>query len=254
MGSIRIRALTKAFPWRGGRLLPVLDNVTIDAEDHQFVCLLGPSGSGKSTTLNILAGLIDPDSGLITVDGASDYRHVRYGYVFQRPRLLNWKTVRGNLSFVLSASRVPRREWDDRVRRYVRLVGLDQFADEYPMRLSGGMQQRVAIARALVIDPAVLLMDEPFSHLDELTARRMRVELLKIWHQDRRTILFVTHNPLEAAYLADKIYVFSRRPATVVSEVAVDIPRPRDIDDPALVPIRKRILQRLLEVGDGAEV
>ncbi len=254
MGSVRIRALTKAFPRRDGRLLPVLENLTIDAEDRQFVCLLGPSGSGKSTTLNILAGLTDPDSGLITVDDGPDYRKVTYGYVFQRPRLLNWKTVSGNLYFVLSASRLPRNEWDDRVRRYIRLVGLDQFADEYPMHLSGGMQQRVAIARALVIEPDVLLMDEPFSNLDELTARRMRVELLKIWHQERRTILFVTHNPLEAVYLADKVYVFSRRPATVVSAVAVDMPRPRDIDDPALVPIQKRILHTLLEVDGGAEV
>ncbi len=253
MARVCIRALSKAFPRRDGSLLPVLDNLSIDAEDNQFVCLLGLSGSGKSTTLNVLAGLTDPDSGVITVDGGPDYRNVVYGYVFQRPRLLNWKTVRGNLYFVLSAARLSRDEWEDRVDHYLRLVGLDQFADEYPMQLSGGMQQRIAIARALVIEPDVLLMDEPFSNLDELTARRMRVELLKVWQQARHTILFVTHNPLEAVYLADKIYVFSPRPATVIGEVPVEIPRPRDIDDPALVPIQKRILRMLFDAGNGTE-
>jgi len=253
MAHVRIRALTKAFSRRDGSQLSVLENLSIDAEDNQFACLLGPSGSGKSTTLNILAGLTEPDSGLITVDDGPDYRKVTYGYVFQRPRLLNWKTVAGNLHFVLSASRLPRHEWEDRVHHYIRLVGLDQFADEYPMQLSGGMQQRVAIARALVIEPDVLLMDEPFSNLDELTARRMRVELLKIWQEERRTVLFVTHNPLEAVFLADRIYVFSPRPATVVSEVSVDIPRPRDIDDPALIPIQKSILRTLLEGSNATE-
>lgn len=245
MARVEIQELSKTFRRRDGSLLPVLDRVSLTADDGQFVCILGPSGSGKSTTLHILAQLVAPDSGTIRVDGDVDYRRVTYGYVFQRPRLLNWRTVRQNLYFALSASSTPRDLWQRRAEHYLQLVGLDQFADEYPLQLSGGMQQRVAIARALVIEPDVLLMDEPFSSLDELTARHMRVELLKIWQQERRTIFFVTHNALEAAYLSDRVYVVSARPATVIQEVAVDLPRPRDIDDLALIPIQRGILSAL---------
>jgi ABC-type nitrate/sulfonate/bicarbonate transport system ATPase subunit len=245
MARVQIEGLTKTFQRRDGGRLPVLHNLDIRAEDGQFVCLLGPSGSGKSTTLHILAQLVEPDSGTITVDGGLGYRQVTYGYVFQRPRLLNWKTVRENLHFALSGSRIPRNEWKDRADHYLRLVGLEQFADEYPLQLSGGMQQRAAIARALVIEPDVLLMDEPFSSLDELTARQMRVELLRIWQRERRTIFFVTHNALEAVYLADRVYVVSARPATVIREVPIAIPRPRDMDDVVLIPLQKGILQAL---------
>ncbi len=246
MGQLRIKGLSKAFRRRDGSVLPVLENVNMEVWDGEFVCLLGPSGSGKSTTLNILAGLVDPDGGSVTADGDDQDGRVRFGYVFQQPRLLNWKTARANLEFALSAYPLSRDQVRPRTDRYLRLVGLEDFADEYPLQLSGGMRQRLAIARALVIEPAVLLMDEPFSGLDELTARTMRVELLRIWHRERRTILFVTHNPLEAAYLADRVYVVSARPATIVNEVPVTIPRPRDIDEPGLIPIQKRILGSLL--------
>jgi len=165
---------------------------------------------------------------------------------FQQPRLLNWKTVRENVIFALAACKLSHREGQARIGHYLRLVGLEDFADEYPLQLSGGMRQRVALARALVIEPDVLLMDEPFSGLDELTARTMRVELLGIWQRERRTILFVTHNPLEAAYLADRIYLLSSRPASVIREVTVNLPRPRDIDDPALIPIQESIVKTLL--------
>ncbi len=247
MGQLRIQGLTKTFRRRDGGVLPVLENMTMEVGEGEFVCLLGPSGSGKSTTLNILAGLVDPDRGTVVADGEPEDGRARFGYVFQQPRLLNWKTAWGNLEFALSAYRLSGGEVRLRTDRYLRLVGLEDFADEYPLQLSGGMRQRLAIARALVIEPAVLLMDEPFSGLDELTARNMRVELLRIWHRERRTILFVTHNPLEAAYLADRVYVVSARPARVVSEVQVTIPRPRDIDDPGLIPIQKRILGSLLD-------
>ena len=244
MAGLRIEGLSKTMHRRSGAF-PVLDCLSIEAAEGQFVCRVGPSGSGKSTTLNILAGLIPPDGGSVVVD---DQRtRVSYGYVFQQPRLLNWKTVRQNLAFVLTACGVKPQESRDRISHYLRLVGLEDFADDYPLQLSGGMRQRVAIARALVIEPDVLLMDEPFSGLDELTARNMRVELLEIWQRERRTILFVTHNPLEAAYLADTVYVLSPRPAQVVRQVTVDLPRPRDIDDPALIPIQKTIIQTLLD-------
>lgn len=246
MAQLRIEGLSKTFLRQDGAPLPVLRKLSIEAGDGEFVSLLGPSGSGKSTTLNVLAGLIEPDAGQVFVNGGTGAGSITYGYVFQQARLLNWKTVRENIVFALSACKVSHREGQGRIGHYLRLIGLQDFADEYPLQLSGGMRQRVALARALVIEPDVLLMDEPFSGLDELTARTMRVELLGIWHRERRTILFVTHNPLEAAYLADRIYLLSPRPATVIREVTVDLPRPRDIDDPALIPIQKSIVQTLL--------
>ncbi len=223
----------------------MLRDLDIHAEDGELICLLGPSGCGKSTTLHVLAGLVEPDSGSIDVDGGR-WRDFVYGYMFQRPRLLNWRTARENVYFALEGRGIQREEWRERADRYLALVGLDTFADEYPLQLSGGMQQRVALARALAIEPDVLLMDEPFSGLDELTARTMRAELLRIWERERRTVFFVTHNALEAAYLADRVYVLSPRPATVVDEVRVSLPRPRDVDDPVVHELSRAILRRVL--------
>lgn len=245
MAGIVVRDLNKSFRMKSGETLRVLQDLNLVAHDGEFVCLLGPSGCGKSTTLNILVGLADPDSGQIYVDGTASYRQARYGYVFQRPRLLAWRTVRENITFALKYFGVPSSRWPERVDRYLRLVGLDQFAEEYPHALSGGMQQRVAIARALAVEPDILLMDEPFSNLDELTARRLRRELLRIWSQERKTVLFVTHNALEAVYLADRVYLLSPRPATVFREVTVGVPRPRDSEDPRLLQLYKEIVVAL---------
>ncbi len=246
MARIEIRGLGRSFRRRSGEALAVLRDLHIHADDGELICLLGPSGCGKSTTLHVLAGLVEPDSGSIDVDGGGRWRDLVYGYVFQRPRLLNWRTARENVSFALEGRGVPRWLWRERADRYLGLVGLDAFADEYPLQLSGGMQQRVALARALAIEPDVLLMDEPFSGLDELTARTMRAELLRIWEHERRTVFFVTHNALEAAYLADRVYVLSPRPATVIDEVSVALPRPRDVDDPAVHDLSRAILRRVL--------
>ncbi|MBI3013486.1 MAG: ABC transporter ATP-binding protein [Candidatus Tectomicrobia bacterium] len=246
MSFLVIEDLHKTFRLQNGTPLPVLGGVSFSVEEREFCCLLGPSGCGKSTVLNILAGLMTTDGGKVTVGGKSlEVSPVRTGYVFQKSRLLNWRTVRENLHFAMEARQIPRSQWADRVNRYVRLVGLEQFVEEYPLSLSGGMQQRVAIARALVIDPDILLMDEPFSHLDELTARTMRQELLRIWREDRRTVLFVTHNALEAVYLADRVHLFGTRPATIMKTVPVDIPRVRQIDDPRLIALQKEILGAL---------
>lgn len=246
MSYLVVDNLVKTFHLQNGAPLPVLGGVSFAVQEREFCCLLGSSGCGKSTILNVLAGLMTPDGGRVTVEGRSlDSSPVRTGYVFQKSRLLNWRTVRENLHFVMEAGRIPRSEWKGRVERYVKLVGLEQFADEYPLSLSGGMQQRVAIARALVIDPDILLMDEPFSHLDELTARTLRHELLRIWREDRRTILFVTHNALEAVYLADRIHLFSPRPARIMKTVAVEIPRVRQFEDPRVIALQKEILEAL---------
>ncbi|MBI2954301.1 MAG: ABC transporter ATP-binding protein [Chloroflexi bacterium] len=246
MASIQIKNLHKTFYQKSGTALQVLDNLAIEAQDREFVCLLGPSGCGKSTSLHILAGLVEADSGEILINGKPNYRDASYGYVFQRPRLLNWKTVTDNIKFGLQSYGVPGEQHDARVSRYLSMVGLGAFAGEYPLTLSGGMQQRVAIARALAIEPDILLMDEPFSGLDELTARSMRIELLKVWSEDRKTVLFVTHNALEAVFLADRIYLLTPRPTKVFKMVEVDVPRPRDLEDERLMRIHRDIIKSLV--------
>lgn len=254
MARVSIRNLNKVYTTDEGRPLPVLRDLSIDADEGEFVCILGPSGCGKSTTLDILAGLTSKDSGSVEVDGTKDDA-VTSGYVFQRPRLLNWRTVGQNLEFALQAHRVPEEEWTDRVHEKLTLVGLADFTNAFPLTLSGGMQQRTAIARALVIEPDLLLMDEPFSSLDELTARHLRTELLRIWHELHRTVMFVTHNALEAAYLADRIYIVGPRPASVIGELTVDVDRPRRPDDPRLITVQHHIIDTLeAAAGDSAAV
>lgn len=246
MATIELNSLHKAYPTRSRTgVLRVLDDFSLSIEDGEFVCLLGPSGCGKSTTLDVLAGLTTPDSGTVTVGGSAGWEGLTVGYVFQRPRLLNWRTVRQNLEFALAGHGSPRRTWREKTDEYLRLVGLADFADAYPLSLSGGMQQRVSLARALVIEPDVLLMDEPFSNLDELTARRLRLELLEIVANQETTVLFVTHNALEAAFLADRICVLSSRPAHVINEFDVPVDRPRSPEDPTLVTIQRQVLTML---------
>lgn len=252
MATIKLDHLRKAYPTKSGSgALRVLDDFSLTVADREFVCLLGPSGCGKSTTLDVLAGLTKPDAGTVTVGGSAGWSGLTCGYVFQRPRLLNWRTVRQNLEFALAGKGAPRKRWLGKTDEYLRLVGLADFADAYPLSLSGGMQQRVSLARALVIEPDVLLMDEPFSSLDELTARRLRVELLDIVSTQKTTVLFVTHNALEAAFLADRICVVSQRPAKVVEEFDVPVGRPRTPEDPALVAIQAQVLT-MLEPDDAS--
>lgn len=245
MASVTIKNLNKTYTTEEGAPLPVLRDLCMDVEEHQFVCILGPSGCGKSTTLDILAGLTDKDSGEIQIDGSTDSDHVVTGYIFQRPRLLNWRTVSDNLRLVLRSRGVPEDQWEQRIETYLGLVGLADFSDAYPLTLSGGMQQRVGIARALVIEPDLLLMDEPFSSLDELTARHLRVELVRLWREVRRTIMFVTHNALEAAFLADRIFIVGDRPASVVGSVDVAVPRPRDPEDPGVIAVQRQVMDIL---------
>ena len=243
---LEMRGVRKWFARADGGALDVLDGLDVTVEPRGFVCLVGPSGAGKSTVLNLLAGLLMPDAGTILADGQPfDPAHHRIGYVFQKPRLLNWRTVRGNIAFALEAAGVARGERESRARDVLTLVGLEQFADEYPLALSGGMQQRVAIARALAIEPEVLLMDEPFSHLDELTARAQRRELLRFRDKIAASVVFVTHNALEAVYLGDRVCVLSPRPSRIVAEFPVDAPRTRPPEDPALLTLERDVLRAL---------
>ena len=246
MATIELANLDKAYPVKSeSGVLQVLHDFSLTVRDGEFVCLLGPSGCGKSTTLDILAGLTDPDSGTVTVNGSANWKGLTCGYVFQRPQLLNWRTVRQNIEFSLAGKGEPRSVWRERTDKYLDLVGLSDFAEAFPLSLSGGMQQRVSLARGLAIEPDVLLMDEPFSSLDELTARRLRLELLEIVTKQQTTVLFVTHNALEAAFLGDRICVVSQRPARIVDEFVVPIARPRSPEDVALVQIQRRVLDML---------
>jgi len=244
--QIALQGISKEFRRQAGARLAVLRDVTLTVDAGEFCCVVGASGCGKSTILNIVAGLIPPDAGQVLIDDVRlDSKRVRIGYVFQKPRLLNWKNVRENVLFALKAGGVSGAAARTRAERYLQLVGLANFMDEFPLSLSGGMQQRVAIARALAIEPDMLLMDEPFSHLDELTARTLRAELLRIWQQSRKPVMFVTHNALEAVYLADQVLILSGRPATIMKSVRVSLPRDREMEDPRLVALQREVLDAL---------
>jgi NitT/TauT family transport system ATP-binding protein len=169
------------------------------------------------------------------------------GYVFQEHRLLPWRTVAQNLEIVLSAALVPKKEWAPRISRYLHMLEIEPFRDAWPMRLSGGQRQRVSIARALAIHPAVVLMDEPFSTLDEVTARTMRQELLEVWEQSQRTIVFVTHSIREALFLADRIVILTRGPAEVLDVIEVGLPRPRQYEDPRLTEREAAIVDNVMQ-------
>ena len=214
----------------GGEELRVLDRVSLDVARGEFLCLLGPSGCGKSTLLRLIGGLIEPTSGQIRIGGqtpAEAQAAKALGFVFQEPSLLPWRTVMGN---VLLSSEVNRRgqpEVSRSVDNLLRLVDLENYSGYYPFQLSGGMLQRVALARALAVGASVLLMDEPFGALDEITRTAMRYELLRLWDADQKTVLFVTHSISEAVTLSDRVVVLSSRPARITGVIEVDLPRPR---------------------------
>ena len=252
--AISVDNLTKRFsaPGADGRFV-VLDSVSLTVDEGKFVSIVGPSGCGKSTLLNIIAGIETYDDGALTVSpkAGGDGVHPRIGYVFQSPRLLNWLTVEDNIHFVLEAQNVDRRLWRERVSKYLDMVGLAGQERNYPLKLSGGMQQRVAIARALAIEPDILLMDEPFSHLDAITARKMRFDLMAILERAKPTILFVTHDLAEAVFLSDRIYMMSTKPARIFKRVPIDVPRPRKPEDPAIFDLEKDLVREFFSVVEA---
>jgi len=251
--SIEISNVTKTYPPRGDSAgWKALDRATFSVSPGEFVCILGPSGCGKSTLLNILSGLDDQYEGLAAIHGRSvsqtDAKGSRIAYVFQEPRLMPWRTVRANIEFALAASKFPPSEWKERIDNCLALVELSQFAQFYPLQLSGGMQQRAAIARAFSIEPDVLLMDEPFSALDELTARRLRQQLLTIWEKFRSTVLFVTHNAFEATFLSDRILMMTKGPGgKFCDEIELsDLSRPRSYEDVRVFEKSRFVVERLV--------
>ncbi|MGH7099451.1 MAG: ABC transporter ATP-binding protein [Stellaceae bacterium] len=247
--AIAVANLTKRFSGPGGGYaVTVLDAITLNVEGGQFATIVGPSGCGKSTLLNIIAGIEPYDSGSVIIAAPAGRAAPRIGYVFQSPRLLNWLSVRQNIEFVLDAQKIPRQFWRERIARYLDMVGLAGQERNYPLNLSGGMQQRVAIARALAIEPDILLMDEPFSHLDAITARKMRLDLAGILQRAGPTILFVTHDLSEAVFLSDHIYMMRTRPARIFKHVPIDIPRPRQPEDERLFDLEKGLLRDFFSV------
>lgn len=243
MSSINVKGLTKVFDTASGPL-KILDDVSFDVKEGEFVCLLGPSGSGKSVTLNCISGLLPITSGSVHVDGISVVEQKpSYGYVFQQPRLIPWRTVEDNLRFALRAETGKAVEDEDkRILDVLELVNLSGYEKFYPHQISGGMQHRVGIARAYVRDPGLLMMDEPFGALDEMTARRLRSELVHTWLRDRRTVVFVTHDIIEACYLADRIVIYTPKPTRIAEIIEVKLPRPREYGSAEMHHIESQVL------------
>jgi NitT/TauT family transport system ATP-binding protein len=214
-----------------GKLTMALSDVSLSVEPGEFISLLGPSGCGKSTLLRLIGDLLRPSAGTLTVKGKSPARARSdrdYGIVFQAPVLYDWRTVVKNVQLPLEIFKVRGPERASRTAELLKLMGLQDFAGSYPWQLSGGMQQRVAIARALSFRPSILLMDEPFGALDEMTRERLNMELLNIWRQTGTTIVFVTHSIAEAIFLSTRVVVMTPRPGKIERIIAVDLPQPRD--------------------------
>jgi len=225
MSVVQIKEVTKQFG-----PTTALQSIDLEIEEREFVSLIGPSGCGKSTLLRIIGDLIQPTSGTALVNGKAA-RQARidrdYGIVFQDAVLYDWRTVAKNIALPLELARWGRKRRATKVEEMLELVELGGFESHYPWQLSGGMQQRVAIARALSFDPALLLMDEPFGALDEMTRERLNIELLNIWEASGSTIVFVTHSIAEAVFLSTRVVVMSPRPGRIADVIPIDLPRPR---------------------------
>lgn len=224
--------VTKEFA-AGRSTTMALERIDLSIRAGEFISLIGPSGCGKSTLLRLVADLIAPSAGAIRVNGKSAAQARRdrdYGMVFQAPVLFEWRTVERNVRLPMEIVGTPRAEQERRSRELLSLVELGEFAEHHPWQLSGGMQQRAAIARALALQPRLLLMDEPFGALDEMTRERMNDELLQVWEQTATTILFVTHSIPEAVFLSSRVVVMSARPGRITNVVDIDLPRPRNVD------------------------
>jgi len=252
--GIQVVDVDKVYPTRGGSL-KALDRISLSVPPGEFVCAIGPSGCGKTTMLYILAGLDTPSSGQVLVDGrpiaGTDPSRV---LLFQEAALFPWLTVQDNIEFGLKMNATPPRERRATTQRLLQMVHLEPFADAWVHELSGGMKQRVALARALAVDPAVLLLDEPFGALDAITRQLLHDELQELWMRMSKTIVFVTHNVREAVVLGDRVVVFSPRPGRIVADHRVNLPRPRHIDDAETVALARRIsadLQLVRDVDQG---
>jgi len=230
---VRISGVDKLFGSDSGSVTTALQGINLDIGRGEFVSLIGPSGCGKSTLLRIIGDLIQPTTGSVTVNGklCAVARHDRdYGMVFQAPVLFDWRTVEDNVKLPLELMGWDKARRDARASEMLNLVELGEFLRHRPYQLSGGMQQRVAIARALAFEPSILLMDEPFGALDEMTRERMNQEVLRIWERTGITVVFVTHSIPEAVFLSSRVVVMSARPGRITDLIDIDLPRPRDVE------------------------
>ncbi|WP_367874988.1 ABC transporter ATP-binding protein [Luteolibacter sp. Populi] len=250
--AIEVKDLWMTFPGkRKGEQVHVLENVSLTVKRGEFVCIVGPSGCGKSTLLNIIGGFLQQSSGKVLVEGQPVIGpNPKRIFVFQENGVFPWLNVEDNVGFGLLER--PEEERRETVSRYIDMVGLTGFDKSYPRELSGGMRQRVEIARALAASPDIIYMDEPFGALDFITRMKMRADLVRIWQEEKKTILFVTHDIEEAVQLADTVLVMSKRPATVQFSERIEIPRPRDLDSRGYLEARDRIFREMgmsLKVG-----
>ncbi|HSJ34443.1 MAG TPA: ABC transporter ATP-binding protein [Acidimicrobiia bacterium] len=246
---VDVNGVGKTFEGRSGRV-EALRDISLRIEPGDFVSLIGPSGCGKSTLLRLMADLLQPSAGTLLVNG-KDPHQARvdgdYGIAFQRATLLDWRTVKRNVELPLELTGMEAGPRGERAHELLSMVGLDDFLGHYPWQLSGGMQQRVAIARSLVQHPPLLLMDEPFGALDEMTRESMQQELMRIWRDTGTTVIFVTHSIPEAVFLSTRVVVMSARPGRITDEIAIDLPQPRDFD----VRESPRFFELLTEVREA---
>jgi NitT/TauT family transport system ATP-binding protein len=254
MNAVTVKSVSKRF--KGGTV--ALQDIDLEIEAGEFVSLIGPSGCGKSTLLRIVGDLIEPSSGSTTVNGkpAREARRAHdYGIVFQDAVLYEWRTVAKNIALPLELAGWDKERRQKRIDEMLDLVELQGFAEHQPWQLSGGMQQRVAIARALSFDPALLLMDEPFGALDEMTRERLNVELLRIWEASGSTVVFVTHSIAEAVFLSTRVVVMSPRPGRISKLISIDLPRPRSAatrEDPRFFELATEV-REALHLGGGLD-
>lgn len=231
-----------------GRVKEVVNDVSLDVKENEFVVLFGPGQCGKTTMINLIAGLEPASEGTVTVDGKKvEGPGANRGVVYQTTALFPFCTVMGNVEFGPKSRGIDKKTRRERAQYFINLVGLEGFEKSYPNQLSGGMRQRVGIARAYCNDPKVMLMDEPFGHLDAQTRYMMEEELEKIWQKEKRTVVFVTNNIEEAIYLADRIILLTNCPTSIKEEYIVDLPRPRSYVDPEFLKLRKTILDNTEE-------
>jgi NitT/TauT family transport system ATP-binding protein len=263
---VRISGVDKVFDVDGRAVTTALSEIDLDIGRGEFVSLIGPSGCGKSTLLRVIGDLTAPTAGRVEVNGKTAHAARlgrEYGIVFQAPVLFEWRTVEDNVKLPLELLGMDRSQRDERAREMIALVELGDFARHHPYQLSGGMQQRVAIARALALEPAILLMDEPFGALDEMTRERMNTEVLRIWKRTGTTIVFVTHSIPEAVFLSTRVVVMSARPGRITNVVDVPLPHPRNEDtreDPRYFRLVTEVREALragggqpLDVADASE-
>lgn len=247
MAHVVVDKVTKEFPSDSGQLV-ALQDISFTLDENEFFCVVGPSGCGKTTLLNLLAGFETPTSGVIEVNGE---RVTKPGseraVAFQEYALFPWCTVRQNVEFGLNLKGMDKKQRHDVASHFIELVGLSGFEERYPHQLSGGMRQRVSIARTLAVEPLLLLMDEPLGALDIQTREYMQGELLRIWEEDKKTVLFVTHDIREAVRLADRVMVMNPRPGSIKEIVSIDVPRPRKETNPEVAGIITSISDWLLE-------